>query len=140
MRKAFSYRNRTGHKSHPRAQGEWGQVQEHILVAEAALGRHLPTSAEVHHVDGDGRNNARRNLVICQDKAYHKLLHWRERVIKRGGDPNVGQFCSTCHQFKLFADFNLSRAVKTTGRANRCRPCSKSEFKKWVASRKVEAA
>lgn len=139
MRKTFAYRIRSGHKGHPRAHGPWHHVQEHVLVAEAALGKHLPAGAEVHHVDGDGRNNANRNLVICQDKAYHKLLHWRERVIKRGGDPNVGQFCSECGAFKPFAEFNISRACKHTGRANRCRPCSKDYFKRWAA-RKAEAA
>ena len=31
------------------------------------------------HLDGNPRNNAPSNLVICQDKAYHMLLHARQR-------------------------------------------------------------
>jgi hypothetical protein len=29
--------------------------------------------------------------VICQDRAYHMLLHMRERIVRAGGDPNVAQ-------------------------------------------------
>lgn len=113
---------------------------QQVVVAERALGKPLPLGAEVHHVDGNTLNNANRNLVICQDKAYHKLLHWRERVIKRGGDPNIGQFCSECDRFLPFDAFNVSRAVKHSGRGNRCRECSKTVWKAYYEKRKAEAA
>lgn len=45
---------------------------EHIRIATAALGKSLPTQAEVHHVNGNGRDNRHANLVICQDHAYHQ--------------------------------------------------------------------
>lgn len=49
----------------------------HRLRAEAALGKPLPHGAQVHHADGSLDANA--PLVICQDAAYHKLLHQRMR-------------------------------------------------------------
>jgi len=58
---------------------------EHVLVAERALGRTLPIGAEVHHVDGDGMNNAGTNLVICPSRAYHRLLHVRQRALDACG-------------------------------------------------------
>src|SRR3990167_9989532 len=54
----------------------------HILVAEKALGRPLPEGVEVHHHDENRQNNSNSNLVICQDVAYHRLLHVIMRVLR----------------------------------------------------------
>lgn len=61
---------------HPRSSKE-GYVFEHILVVEEAMGKPLPDGAVVHHVNGDGTDNRNENLVVCQDQAYHLLLHKR---------------------------------------------------------------
>jgi hypothetical protein len=66
--------------------GRAGGVHQHI--AESALGRPLPHGVEVHHVDGDPSNNAPSNLVICQDRSYHRLLHRRARALRELGDAN----------------------------------------------------
>lgn len=65
---------------HPRATKNY--VLEHLLVAERALGRLLRGSEEVHHVDRNRANNDPGNLVICPDRAYHMLLHRRERALR----------------------------------------------------------
>lgn len=51
----------------------------HRFVAEKALGKPLPATAIVHHVNEDKADNRNCNLVVCQDTAYHKLLHKRMR-------------------------------------------------------------
>ena len=64
--------------SHPRATST-GYVLEHRVIAERALGKFLPVDAIVHHVNGNGHDNRPRNLVICENIAYHSLLHARAR-------------------------------------------------------------
>ena len=60
-------------------------LREHIVIAEKILGKPLPLGAEIHHVDENRSNNTPSNLVICQSKAYHKLLHYRMRALKACG-------------------------------------------------------
>jgi hypothetical protein len=90
-RKAFRYAV-VRHRGHTRANSQ-GQVLAHLVIAEHALGKPLPPSAEVHHVDGNPTNNAHSNLVICEDRLYHKLLHYRQKVRAHGGDPNIHRLC-----------------------------------------------
>jgi len=82
--------------NHPRNSG--GYVFEHILVAEKALGKHLPQGAEVHHVDCRKSNNANSNLVICESHAYHHLLHVWSRAYFASGDPNKRK-CRYCKHY-----------------------------------------
>ncbi len=65
------------------------RTREHVVVAEKALGKRLPRKAEVHHLDGDKGNNHPANLVVCQDRAYHFLLHARQRAYDAVGDANA---------------------------------------------------
>jgi hypothetical protein len=68
------------------------------MIAAIALGRPIPKGAEVHHVDGDHANNAPGNLVICQDHAYHMLLHRRQRILAVCGSAN-GVLCRDCRKY-----------------------------------------
>jgi hypothetical protein len=61
---------------HPRAHDV--HVREHILLAEKALGKPLPPKATIHHHNLE-------DLVICQDQAYHMLLHRRTRAYYSSG-------------------------------------------------------
>lgn len=91
------------------------------IVAEQALGCPLPPGAEVHHVDGNRRNDVPSNLVICQDHGYHLLLHRRATVVKRGGNPNTQRLCWKCDRLRLIEEFYAH-----AGRCWKCRECSQA--------------
>ena len=71
-------------QNHPRANAN-GYVREHILVVEKVLGRFLPKGVEVHHINGKRNDNRPENLIVCQDSAYHKLIHQRQRAFDACG-------------------------------------------------------
>jgi len=87
-------------------------VYEHTLVAEKALGHFLPEGAEIHHHNRKRGDNRNRNLVVCQDVAYHRLIHARMRVLAAGGNPNIHKICWACRAIKLQIDFSPTRRKK----------------------------
>ena len=58
-----------------------GYVREHILIAEKALGKPLPSGVVVHH-------HTPEQPVICQNQGYHLILHQRKRALEACGHAN----------------------------------------------------
>lgn len=58
---------------HPNAWTD-GYVYEHRLIVEERLGRPPLSSEEVHHKNGDRKDNAPENLQYCKDKAEHRRI------------------------------------------------------------------
>lgn len=75
-------------------------ISIHRVIAEKALGKPLPKCAVIHHVDGNGLNNANSNLVICPDDAYHFLLHRRQRAYDACGHADWRK-CAYCKEYDL---------------------------------------
>ncbi len=99
-------------QDHPRAIAG-GYVLAHVLMAEHALRHPLPEGAPVHHVNGTVNDNRPGNLVICQDQAYHMLLHQRQRALKACGNANWRK-CSICKQYDDPSALVLRRDGKKT--------------------------
>jgi len=109
----------------------------HRVLAERALGKPLPRGAVVHHVDGT--KSAQSQLVICQDTAYHELLHVRGRVKAAGGNPNTDRICSFCQQVKPIAHFLPNAANRHRWFCKRC-PARTERCRQWRAARREAVA
>lgn len=83
--------------NHPRASSN-GYIAEHIIIAEKVLGKPLPKGAVVHHIDERRDNNVNTNLIICQDKPYHALIHYRMKAKNNCGHANWIK-CVYCKQY-----------------------------------------
>ena len=92
----------------------------HRLRAETALGKPLPKGAVVHHADGS--KDAFSPLVVCQDTAYHALLHARMRIVAAGGNPNTDRICYKCRAVKPLEMFYANRG-DFMGRSRVCKVC-----------------
>lgn len=95
---------------HPRARGN-GYVFEHILVAEAMLGRPLRPGEVVHHKNGNKLDNRPENLEIM-DSCAHSRLHGKQKPRKR-----VKMMCPVC--YSLF-EVKRSHASKRTTCSRQC--------------------
>ena len=89
-----------------------GYVFEHVLVAEAALGRDLPTNAVVHHANECRSENQGDNLVLCEDRAYHNLLHARMRAVAGCGNADWKR-CQVCKQYDEPAHLIIRRGLRS---------------------------
>ena len=67
------------------------QIYQYRLITERALGKPLPVGCEVHH-------HTDIQLVICQDRAYHCLLHRRMRALRACGHASW-RICNFCKQY-----------------------------------------
>lgn len=95
------------------------QRLEHVVIVEKALGKKLPTGAQVHHVNGIKTDNRNENLVVCKDEAYHKLLHRRQAALLATGNPR-SRMCRYCKKWDLPENM-YTQPAKNTGFHRRCR-------------------
>lgn len=100
-----------------------GDVYEHRLVAEHAIGRLLEPGEVVHHHDGNLSNNAPENLGVTT-QSEHAAEHARQRSLAQGIDPRVERRCHACRRILPFAMFSPSSSRGRKGLGSKCRPCA----------------
>ena len=93
-----------------------GYAYEHRLVMEQHLGRPLLSAEQVHHKDGNTRNNDLDNLEVMVDIQHHKLAHRRAGSDLRHPDednPLVSCACGCAEQFYKYDQLGRPRRYVT---------------------------
>ena len=83
--------------NHPSANKD-GTIRKERAIIENILGKILPLSVVVHHINKKITDNETSNLVLCQNSAYHHLLHRKERAFKACGHSDWRK-CNYCHKY-----------------------------------------
>lgn len=116
-----------------------GEIKlHHVRVVEAVLGVNLPKGVEIHHVNEITSDNRHENLVVCQDRAYHMLLHVRQRALDECGNANWKK-CIHCKQYD--DPINLGGKVRDGQKVNSFyhRHCAAAYVRLGKARRKAAA-
>ena len=91
---------------HPKSTN--GRIKRSWLVAEKAFGKPLPLSAVVHHVNGIRTDDKNKNLVVCESRSYHNILHERETALKACGNANWRK-CWICGEYDDLDNFYIKK-------------------------------
>jgi hypothetical protein len=92
---------------------------EQRIVAQRALGKPLPASVIVHHVNENRADNRPENLVICPNDAYHQLLHRRMRALDGCGRADWIK-CPYCKQWDEVSNLYMRKGRNGQGFHRSC--------------------
>lgn len=83
----------------------------YITMVEYILGKPIPKGAVIHHINGNRDDNRPRNLVLCQNQAYHMLIHLRMRSMESTGSPNF-RTCKYCKKWEKLVNLSTAHNAK----------------------------
>jgi len=93
-----------------------------IILFEKFGSKLITNKTVVHHVDGNKNNDELTNLVICEDHAYHRLLHQRKNALKNTGDVHSRK-CAFCGIWILSHESEVFRTKRKR---------SQGIYERWV--------
>lgn len=108
---------------------------DHVRVVENVLGFELPKSVVIHHWNEIKTDNRNENLLVCQDRAYHNLIHARMRAYDACGNANWRP-CVICKKYDAIENFHKPKKEKSTA-ANVHQKCANA-YQKMNYARKKE--
>lgn len=115
---------------HPKSNG--GSIKRAWLVAERVFGKPLPLRAVIHHVNGIRNDDRPSNLVVCENRSYHNIIHERQVALKACGNPNWRK-CWICQKYD--DPKNLYQKRNGSGEHHKCRRLYLNEWRKKTRER-----
>lgn len=110
-------------------------IYEHRLAAFGLIGRPLQPGEEVHHIDGDKKNNAPDNLMVVDPETHRRIHHgW----IKT--DTGWSKVCPGCKQLLAVNESNFNRRHSHLEKGEwvcRCKECGLKSRRAWKEKRKL---
>lgn len=118
------HRNRLGIIKRPEHFGQWhvekttgylrkGDIRQHRMIAEKALGRKLSKTEHVHHINHDKTDNRIENLLVMQASFHHKIHTGKSKK----GEIKV---CVICGKKKYYCISNLKNISNSQYRCYSC--------------------
>lgn len=106
---------------HPNKQKNRNYIFEHRLVASKILGRSLAKGEEVHHINGNKKDNRPENLIVLNHQEHARIEHGWEKIGK-----DWFKKCRKCGKIKkLEGNFYIRKSGVGVGRyLAYCKPCS----------------
>jgi hypothetical protein len=120
--------------NHPRA-GKNHYIPEHTLIAEKAIGHYLPPKAEVHHHNKIKGDNKHRNLIVCEDRQYHKIIHIRTAAYIATGNAHK-RCCTYCHEYDDISNMRLN-SPKSSASTYIHKVCQNARIGIWKTAKKL---
>lgn len=103
-----------------------GKLEHHVIV-ERVLGREIRYPEEIHHVDGNRDNNAPTNLVICPNRAYHRLLHVRQKALEECGNADFLK-CPYCKKYDHPSNMLMKKTKNCVAHHKECHYAYNREY------------
>lgn len=85
----------------------------HVRIVEHALGKELGPNVVIHHWNEDKTDNRHENLLVCQDRAYHNLIHARMAAYDACGNSNWRR-CRHCGNYDDPTNLRVYQRENTT--------------------------
>lgn len=101
--------------------------------ASVVMTRPLRVEEQVHHIDGNNKNNSNDNLVVCPDQAYHDLIELRTKALGACGHADW----RPCIHCRTYSPLHFLKDYAAIGAPHKyAHPSCRNEYKRLAYARR----